>query len=132
VAALRIERVDLSGQRRVDPLHLELGWATAHALEHAYLFVRYLDMRAELARMGFASLSAQGLPGVFGRDGWLAKSAATQGTFLCRLPGLTTATRIDVHFWWNAGEIALLLAAAHVFLRERLPKFKDRADMKRM
>jgi hypothetical protein len=99
---------------------LLLAWATAHALEHAYLFARYLDMRAELARMGFSSLSAQGLPGVLGRDGWLAKSAATQGTFLCRLPGLTTATRIDVHFWWNLGEIVLLLAAAHVFLRTRL------------
>jgi hypothetical protein len=99
---------------------LLLAWATAHALEHAYLFARYLELRTELVRMGFPSLSAQGLPGVFGRDGWLAKSATTQGTFLCRLPGLTTATRIDVHFWWNAGEIALLLAAAHVFLRQHL------------
>jgi hypothetical protein len=99
---------------------LLLAWATAHALEHTYLLVRYLDMRAELARLGFASLSAQGLPGVLGRDGWLAKSPTTQGTFLCRLPGLTNATRLDVHFWWNAGEIALLLAAAHVFLRPRL------------
>jgi hypothetical protein len=99
---------------------LLLAWATAHALEHAYLFARYLDMRAELARLGFASLSAQGLPGVLGRDGWLAKDPATQGTFLCRLPGLTSATRLDVHFWWNAGEIVLLLAAAHIFLRPRL------------
>jgi hypothetical protein len=106
---------------------LLLAWATAHALEHAYLFARYLDMRAELARLGFPSLSAQGLPGVFGRDGWLAKSDATQGTFLCRLPGLTTATRIDVHFWWNIGEIALLLAAAHVFLRARLRPDKTHA-----
>jgi hypothetical protein len=77
-------------------------------------------MRADLARMGFPSVSAQGLPGVFGRDGWLARSPATQGTLFCRLPGFTTATRIDVHFWWNAGEIVLLLAAAHVFLRARL------------
>jgi hypothetical protein len=99
---------------------LLLAWATAHALEHAYLFARYLEMRAELARIGFPALSAQGLPGVFGRDGWLARSAATQGTLICRLPGLTTATRIDVHFWWNAGEILLLLAAAHVFLRAQL------------
>lgn len=99
---------------------LLLAWATAHALEHAYLFVRYLDMRAELARLGFPALSAQGLPGLLGRDGWLAKSAATQGTFLCQLPGLTTATRIDVHFWWNIGEIVLLLVAAQVFLRTRL------------
>jgi hypothetical protein len=84
------------------------------------MFARYLEMRGELARLGFPSLSAQGLPGVLGRDGWLARSPATQGTFLCRLPGLTTAPRIDVHWWWNAGEITLLLASAHTFLRSRL------------
>jgi hypothetical protein len=99
---------------------LLLAWATAHALEHAYLLARYIALRAELAQMGFPTLSAQGLPGVLGRDGWLAKSAATQGTFFCRLPGVTTASRIDVHFWWNAGEIVLLLLAAHIFLRSRL------------
>jgi hypothetical protein len=99
---------------------LLLAWSLAHALEHAYMFARYLEMRGELARLGFPSLSAQGLPGVLGRDGWLARSPATQGTFLCRLPGLTTAPRIDVHWWWNAGEITLLLASAHTFLRSRL------------
>jgi hypothetical protein len=104
---------------------LLLVWAAAHALEHAYLFARYLEMRAELARLGFPSLTAQGLPGVLGRDGWLARSAATQGTFLCRLPGVTTASRIDVHFWWNAGEILLLLPAAHVFLRSQLELAKE-------
>ena len=100
---------------------LLLLWATAHALEHAYMFVRYLDLVQELQRLGFPQLSAQGLPGVLGRDGWLARSTVTQGTFLCRLPGVTTAIRLDVHFWWNIGEIVLLLAAAHTFLRARLP-----------
>jgi hypothetical protein len=99
---------------------LLLIWSVAHALEHAYMLVRYLEMVQELQRLGFTSVSAQGLPGVLGRDGWLAKSAVTQGTFICRLPGLTTAPRLDIHFWWNAGEIGLLLLAAHVFLRERL------------
>ena len=99
---------------------LLLAWSLAHAIEHAYMFARYLMMVDELGRLGFPSLSAQGLPGILGRDGWLARAPATQGTFLCRLPGLTTAPRIDVHFWWNAGEITLLLAAAHTFLRERL------------
>jgi hypothetical protein len=70
--------------------------------------------------MGVTSITAQGLPGVLGRDGWLARSQATQGTFLCRLPGVTTANRLDVHFWWNMGEIGLLLIAADRFLR-RLP-----------
>ena len=100
---------------------LLLIWATAHALEHAYMFARYLDMVQELQQLGFPQLSAQGLPGVLGRDGWLARSPATQGTFLCRLPGVTTVPRIDVHFWWNTGEIILLLAAAHTFLRDHLP-----------
>lgn len=99
---------------------LLLAWAFAHALEHSYMLARYLEMVRELQRLGFPEISAQGLPGVLGRDGWLARSPATQGTFLCRLPGVTTAPRLDVHFWWNAGEIGLLLAAAHVYLRQRL------------
>jgi hypothetical protein len=99
---------------------LLLAWALAHALEHAYMFLRYLEVLGELRRLGFSNVSAQGLPGVLGRDGWLARSATTQGTFLCRLPGVTTAARIDVHFWWNTGEIALLLAAAHTFLRSQV------------
>jgi len=99
---------------------LLLAWSLAHAIEHAYMFLRYLEVLGELRRLGFPAVSAQGLPGVLGRDGWLARSAVTQGTFLCRLPGVTTALRIDVHFWWNAGEIVLLLAAAHTFLYTRV------------
>ena len=99
---------------------LLLAWAFAHACEHSYMMLRYLEMSSELQRLGFPQLSAQGLPGILGRDGWLARSPATQGTFLCRLPGVTTAPRIDVHFWWNVGEIALLLPAAHSFLRTHI------------
>lgn len=99
---------------------LFLIWAFAHASEHSYMMMRYLEMSSELSRLGFPQLSAQGLPGVLGRDGWLARSPATQGTFLCRLPGVTTAPRIDVHFWWNAGEVVLLALAANSFLRGRL------------
>ena len=98
---------------------LLLAWAVAHALEHTYMMVRYLLLRQEFSRLGITSVSAQGLPGVLGRDGWLARSSVTQGTFLCRLPGLTTANRLDVHFWWNTGETLLLLAAGHYFLRRR-------------
>lgn len=98
---------------------LLLAWALAHSVEHTYMFARYLELRGELAQLGFPNLSAQGLPGILGRDGWLARSPATQGTFLCRLPGITTAPRIDVHWWWNAGEVVLLMAAANRFLRTR-------------
>ncbi len=96
---------------------LLLAWSVAHGLEHAYLLGQYLQVQYELARLGFASLSAQGLPGVLGHDGWLARSSTTRGTFLCSLPGLTTAPRLDVHFWWNAGEMALLLMAATRFAK---------------
>jgi hypothetical protein len=105
---------------------LLLAWAGAHTLEHSYLFVRHLQVLAELRQMGVAGVSAQGLPGVLGRDGWLARSDLTRGTFLCTLPGLTTANRLDVHFWWNVGETALLLIAADQFLRGVLPQRQAR------
>lgn len=94
---------------------LLLAWSLAHSLEHTYLFVRYLAVLDELGRLGAANTPAQGLPGVLGRDGWLASSAATQGTFLCRLPGLTTVVRLDVHFWWNTGETLLMILAANTY-----------------
>ena len=105
-----------------------VAWSLAHALEHAYMLVRYLEMVQELQRLGFPSLSAQGLPGVLGRDGWLARSSVTQGTFICRLPGVTTAPRIDIHFWWNAGEILWLTLAANAFLRTRLKSSDTRGN----
>jgi hypothetical protein len=99
-----------------------LLWTIAHASEHAYMMARYLEMHQEFQRLGITSVSAQGLPGILGRDGWLARSPTTQGTFLCRIPGLTTTTRLDVHFWWNTGETLLLLIAGHLFLKKRLPR----------
>ena len=89
------------------------------------MLARYLKLEQELQRLGAPFVSAQGLPGNLGRDGWLARSPTTEGTFLCRLPGLTTATRLDVHFWWNTGEMTLLLAAAHTFLRTRLGQISE-------
>jgi hypothetical protein len=44
--------------------------------------------------------------------------AVTQGTFICRMPGLTTAVRLDVHFWWNITETLLLQMAGHFYLRQ--------------
>lgn len=98
---------------------LLLVWAIAHTFEHSYMFTRYLAVLGELRRMGVSGITAQGLPGIVGQDGWLARSDATQGTFLCRLPVVTTAIRLDVHFWWNVGETALLLLAAHSFLQRQ-------------
>lgn len=97
-----------------------LAWSLAHTLEHTYMFVRYLAVLDELSRAGVTSVTAQGLPGILGRDGWLARSPATQGTFLCRLPGIATAPRLDVHFWWNVGETLLLLLAGNAFMRDRV------------
>jgi hypothetical protein len=95
---------------------LLLAWAGAHTFEHTYLMLRYLQTLGDLRVLGVSDVAAQGLPGILGRDGWLASSPATQNTFLCRLPGFTTAQRLDVHFWWNVGEIALLLPAANIYM----------------
>lgn len=89
-------------------------WALAHSLEHSYMMYRYLMVKQELVALGIPKevVSAQGLPGILGRDGWLANSP------ICgRIPGLTTLSRIDIHFWWNTGEIILLLAAAQSYLK---------------
>jgi hypothetical protein len=99
---------------------LLLAWATAHTVEHTYMFVRHLQVLGELRGLRVTGITAQGLPGILGRDGWLARSELTRGTFLCQLPGLTTANRLDVHFWWNAGETALLLLAGHAYLDGRV------------
>lgn len=99
---------------------LLLAWALAHTFEHTYLMVRHLLVLNELGQLGVRGITAQGLPGILGRDGWLARSELTRGTFLCQLPGLTTANRLDVHFWWNVGETVLLLLAGHFYLRGRL------------
>lgn len=90
-----------------------LVWSVAHGIEHTYMLVRFYQAVDELYQLGIGNSGlVQGLPGILGRDGWLAYSG------LCgRIPGLTTAPRIDVHFWWNAGEITLLMLAAHPFLK---------------
>jgi hypothetical protein len=98
-----------------------LFWAFAHTMEHTYMFVRYLQVLDELRRLGVTTITAQGLPGILGVDGWLARSDLTQGTLLCHLPGLTTANRLDIHFWWNAIEFTLLACAANTYLRRVLP-----------
>ena len=82
------------------------------------MFSRYLMVLADLKEMGITTLTAQGLPGILGQGGWLAQSEFTRGTFFSRLPGLTTAIRLDVHFWWNMGEMSLLLLASHTYLKE--------------
>jgi hypothetical protein len=46
------------------------------------------------------------------------------------LPGLTTAMRLDVHFWWNMLEMSMLLVAAHFFLKHSVfyPKKESQAE----
>lgn len=101
---------------------LMLAWTLAHTSEHTYLMWQYQQTLNELAQLGAWGTSAQGLPGFFGRDGWLATSELTRDTFLCRFPGITTAVRLDVHFWWNVGETTLLILATYVHLnRSKLP-----------
>ena len=87
---------------------LLIAWAFLHGLEHTYMLVRYYLVLQEMAQLGVAPLPvASALPGILGRDGWLALSG------ICgRIPGLTTLPRVAIHFWWNAGEILLLALAA--------------------
>lgn len=99
--------------------YLLLAVAVAHTVEHTYLFVRYLAVLNELRELGVDNITAQGLAGIVGRDGWLARCSINQLTFLRQIPGLTTAIRLDVHFWWNALEMGCLLVAGHVFLARR-------------
>jgi hypothetical protein len=88
--------------------YILLTWATLHSLEHTYLLVRYLQVLREMDGFDLPLFTVtQALPGVLGRNGWLALSD------LCgRIPGLTTAPRSVIHFWWNVGEVSLLLLAA--------------------
>ena len=57
-----------------------------------------------------------------------ATSAVTQVTFICRMPGLTTAVRLDVHFWWNITETLLLQVAGHFYLLQFVARRAARAD----
>jgi hypothetical protein len=110
----------LAGGMRNAWMWLLLIVAAAHTVEHSYTFLRYQLVLGELRGLGLVDVTAQGLPGIVGRDGWLARSDWTRGTFLCTLPGLTTAIRLDIHFWWNALEMALLIVGGHVAMRRVL------------
>lgn len=87
-------------------------WAGLHTIEHAYLFVRYLQVTAEARQLGLGGLPvSQALPGILGRDGLLAAQS-----WCGRIPGITDVSRVVVHFAWNAGEIVLLIIAGQRFL----------------
>jgi hypothetical protein len=114
--------------RRNRWMWLLLLWASAHTAEHTYLFAVYIQEVQRLAGADLPINAAQGLPGFFGKGGWLAANTPNSGpiAFICTLaPGLTSAPRLDVHFWWNLGEIALLLPAAHVSMRRHLNELRQ-------
>ena len=85
-----------------------LGWALLHGLEHSYLLVRYFRVVNELSLVSLTPTSVtQSLPGILGKDGLLALAS-----WCGSIPGITTAPRVAVHFWWNFGELSLLVLAA--------------------
>jgi hypothetical protein len=112
----------IRGGMRNPWMWLLLAVALFHAVEHSYTFLRYQLILGELRRLGLVTISAQGLSGILGRDGLLARSDWARDSWFCRIPGVTTAIRLDIHFWWNALEIALLMIGGHLYLR-RLPGF---------
>jgi hypothetical protein len=83
---------------------LNIGWAVLHTGEHIYMMNNYI-----------LSGGVQGLPGIFGKGGWLNQAPITQSTFLCNLPIATTWIRPDIHFGWNLIEVTLLLMAFFSF-----------------
>lgn len=91
-------------------------YGIAHTTDHTYLLLRFLQMSERLKALCGTAIPAQGLPGIIGQGGWLAQSELTRGSWVSRIPFITTAIRLDVHFWWNMGETVLLLLAAHAFL----------------
>ncbi len=102
--------------------YLLFAWSFAHSLEHTYLFIRYLDAVLVLWSQDVSLAFAQGLPGILGRHGWLETSGWQYAptAFLCQLaPPLVAAPRISVHFWWNIGEVVLLLPFAHAVMRRQ-------------
>lgn len=96
---------------------LFLGWVVAHTFEHSYMMWRYVVVDQQLGAFGFPDITAQGLPGIVGRDGWLDRNARGQFAFLCNIPFATTATRLDTHAAWNVGETILMIPAVHQFLQ---------------
>lgn len=111
----------LAAEARNRWMWLLLIWAAAHTAEHTYMFINYLQEVERLSSSGLPVNAAQGLPGFLGKGGWLATQGITASpiAWLCTIvPSLTTAPRLDVHFWWNMGEVALLLPAAHASMRQ--------------
>lgn len=100
-------------------MYLLLLISAAHAIEHTYMFVRHLIVLNELRGLEVYTVTAQGLPGIVGRDGWLARSPFTRENILRVLPGLTTAMRLDVHFWWNLIEMLFLIVAGNAYLKKK-------------
>lgn len=96
-----------------------LVWATAHTLEHTYMWWRFLEVSAELDRLGQGNITAQGLPGIVGRGGWLDLNAGPRLDLICGMPFVTNTDRLEAHFVWNTGEVLLLLPAVHTLLRRR-------------
>ena len=85
------------------------AWTSLHGLEHFYLLVQFARVTTALDNFGLArSRSISMLPGVLGRDGWLALHAATLRPWL---GPLLAAPRVSVHLAWAIGDLALPLAA---------------------
>jgi hypothetical protein len=109
-----------SGLRSL-PGWLLLFWSLAHALEHLYLFVNYLETLQTLIATNQPWSLAQGQPGVFGRYGWLSQNIPDSFAFVCNTvnPGLLGGQRLDIHFWWNMWEAGLLVCYATVSMRNK-------------
>lgn len=104
-----------------------LLWVTAHSLEHTLMLARYLSMKGSVFALTMDCFAVgQALPGILGRDGWLA----TQVPIFREIPGLASLPRVMIHFNWNVGEMTFLLLAARAGLPRLLspPLRKDKSS----
>lgn len=118
VAAAAVYALFARGMRGVWGWAL-VAWVTAHSLEHTYMLYHYLSIKQTTFALTMNCFPAgQALPGVLGRDGWLA----THAPALRSIPGLLSLPRVMIHFNWNLGEMTLLLLAARSGLPHLLPR----------
>lgn len=92
------------------------GW---HVAEHAYIVWQYHRLGSEIALLGVTGISAEGVPGILGRDGWLSGTELGRAVLRPHAGPLVELGRIDLHLFYNSLEMALLALVAREWLRIR-------------
>jgi hypothetical protein len=98
-------------------------WTLLHSLEHLYLLVQYGRVNTALDTYGLPrSSAAELLPGVLGRDGWIAISAPRLRSWF---GPLLSASRLSIELGWVLVETVLIGGAALLTAAKRAPVDPD-------